>query len=410
VDFRLSTVDEAFRGEVRCFLAGALPPDFAGFEEESAESKDYWALSRELSRRLASRGWLAPGWPPEYGGVNASAREQWVLAEELGYHAAPFYNRTVSIIGSVLMNFGTPEQKARFLSAIGRGEVEFCVGLTEPEHGSDLAGVQCWAEETAGGGFVLSGQKIYSSNAHHADFCMLLARTDAQASRHRGLSLFIVDMKARGLEVCPLVNSLGIHCFNQIFFDGVAVPWEGLVGGEPGHGWHQIVYSLNHERTVHAAGIARAALYRRTLDDLMVYIGGQEHPAEGLGVRPSALSSGWVGGQRAIPSCGLRGGVVTAEMRGKLAALATEVEVFRLLSWRIALMQVRGLIPEWEAAMTKLFGSRLMGRLASLWVEAQGLWAGGGRPQVGGAGGTHRAHATLLSGGDHRWRHTGSAA
>ena len=343
MDFRLSTGDEAFRGEVRRFLAEALPPEFAGFEEESTESHDYWALSREFSRRLASRGWLAPGWSPEYGGINASAGEQWVLAEELGYRAAPFYNRTVSIIGPVLMGFGTPEQKARFLSAIGRGEVEFCVGLTEPEHGSDLAGVQCRAEETAGGGFALSGQKIYSSNAHHADFCMLLARTDTQASKHRGLGLFIVDLKAPGLEVRPLVNSIGMHCFNQIFFDGVAVPWEGLVGGEPGNGWHQIVYSLNHERTVHAAGIARAALYRRTLDDLVVYVKGA------------------------------RGGVVTAEMRGKLAALATEVEVFSLLSWRIAWMQGRGLIPEWEAALTKLFGSRLMGHLANLWVEAQGL-------------------------------------
>lgn len=364
MDFRLSPQAQAFRQEVRCFLAEALPTDFTGFEEESAESHDYWAFSREFARRLASRGWLAPAWPPEYGGISASPEEQWVLAEELGYHAAPFYNRTVSIVGPVLINFGTAEQKARFLAAIGRGEVEFCIGLTEPEHGSDLAGVECRAE-AAGDGFLLHGQKVYSSNAHHADYCLLLARTDPQAPQHRGLSLFIVGLKGGGVEVRPLVNALGLHCFNELFLEGAAVPREGLVGGEPGRGWYQIVFALNHERTVHAAGIARAALYRRTLDDLVKYVSGT------------------------------RGGV-GEPLRGRLAALATEIEVFRLLSWRIAWMQARGVIPEWEAAMTKLLGSQLMGKLANLWAEAQGLYGQvGADPRRGVQGG--RIERMLLS-------------
>ncbi len=366
MDFQLSTGAGAFREEVRRFLAETLPADFTGFEEESAESHDYWAFSREFARRLASRGWLAPGWPLEYGGISASAEEQWVLAEELGYHAAPFYNRTVSIVGPVLMAYGTPEQQARFLPAIGRGEVEFCVGLTEPEYGSDLAGVQCRAEATAGGGFVLSGQKLYTSNAHYADYCLLLARTDPQAPKHHGLGLLIVDLKSPGVEVRPLINALGLHCFNEIFLDGVTVPREGLVGGEAGRGWYQIAFALNHERTVHAAGIARAALYRRTLDDLVEFVKGA------------------------------RNGVVVGRMRGRLAAVATEIEAFRLLSYRIAWMQGRGLIPQWEAAMTKLFGGQLMGRLSALWVEAQGLYGQvGADPRWGAQGG--RIERMLLS-------------
>ncbi|MDP2953481.1 MAG: acyl-CoA dehydrogenase family protein [Chloroflexota bacterium] len=338
MDFHLGERAQTFRQEVRAFLEKELPPDWEGYEEEAAESYDYWAFHRAFNRKLGERRWLALGWPEEWGGGARSLEEQMAFAEEMGYHKAPFYSRTVGIVGPFLMACGSEAQKRRFLLPMARGEVEFCLAFTEPGAGSDLASAQCRATQE-GDHFIIEGQKSYISNAHHADYCFLVARTDPQAPRHRGLSLFLVGMKSPGVKVRPTLNMLGYHCFNEVFFDRVEVPRRDMVG-EKDLGWYKLVVSLDLERTVHGAGIVRAAFYRRTLEELAELVKGK----------------------------------VSAAGRGELADLAIAVEVFRWLCYRVAWRQGQGTLLGHEAAVTKVMGGELCQRLARVGMGLLGLY------------------------------------
>ena len=211
MDFRFSAEEEAFRQEVRQWLKAEIPPRWAeldpGLWEETDES---WALLREFQRKLGQKGWLAPAYPKEYGGSQMSHIRRLILAEELYYHRAPVgieMEISANWVGGAILLFGSEQQKRKYLTEVAKGESCFCLGYSEPNSGSDLASIQTRAVED-GDSWVINGQKTWCSFAHYANYCWLGARTDPSAPKHRGISMFIIDMKTPGITVKPLINIL----------------------------------------------------------------------------------------------------------------------------------------------------------------------------------------------------------
>lgn len=264
MDFRLSPAEQSLRDQAKVFLKEALP---AGWRGSGAPiSDDEWAVAQEFNRKLAAKGYVAPGWPREVGGMGLNLLAQLVWQEQLSYAYAPFGSRQfgVGMIGPMILRYGTEEQKKRFIPGIVSAEVNWCQGYSEPGSGSDLGSLQTRADRD-GDHYVLSGQKIWSSNAHVADWAFVLARTDQNAEKHRGISMLLVPTKSNGFSVSPLVNMAGDADFNQMFFDGVQVPVTNRLGDENA-GWYMAVELLNHER----AGFGDTGAYRRQLDDMKV--------------------------------------------------------------------------------------------------------------------------------------------
>jgi alkylation response protein AidB-like acyl-CoA dehydrogenase len=206
------------------------------------------AASREFSLKLGQRGWLGMALPLEYGGGERSAVERFVVVEELLRRGAPLEHHWTADrqSGPVINRFGTDSQKQRFLPAICRGELCFCIGMSEPDSGSDLASVRSRAQRVPGG-WRLSGTKIWTSNAHRADWIIVLCRTEDAEDRHRGLSQLLVDMHGPGVTVNPIPFLDGSTDFNEVVFDDVFVPDDLLLGSE-GEGWRQVTSELSFER------------------------------------------------------------------------------------------------------------------------------------------------------------------
>jgi alkylation response protein AidB-like acyl-CoA dehydrogenase len=206
------------------------------------------AASREFSLKLGQRGWLGMALPLEYGGGERSAVERFVVVEELLRRGAPLEHHWTADrqSGPVINRFGTDSQKQRFLPAICRGELCFCIGMSEPDSGSDLASVRSRAQRVPGG-WRLSGTKIWTSNAHRADWIIVLCRTEDAEDRHKGLSQLLVDMHGPGVTVNPIPFLDGSTDFNEVVFDDVFVPDDLLLGSE-GEGWRQVTSELSFER------------------------------------------------------------------------------------------------------------------------------------------------------------------
>ena len=242
--YDLSPEAQALRGEVRAFLAETL----AG--KPSVERAQSWSGgSREFSLKLGARGWIGMTWPKKYGGHELSYAERYVVIEELLVAGAPVGSHWVADrqSGPLLLRFGTEEQRERVLPAIARGELCFCIGMSEPGSGSDLASVRTRARRVDGG-WKVSGQKIWTSNAQHADWMIALVRTGDAEQRHAGLSQLLVDMKSPGLTVKPIANLTGESHFNEVFLDDVFVP-ETMLSGAEGDGWRQVGAELAYERS-----------------------------------------------------------------------------------------------------------------------------------------------------------------
>ncbi|MCI0850033.1 MAG: acyl-CoA dehydrogenase family protein, partial [Chloroflexi bacterium] len=225
MDFRDSPEDAAFRKEVREFVARELPdgltqPDDAILGVGVGED----LRDLEWLKKLATRGWVAPAWPTEYGGAGLSVTKQFVYNEELALARAPRPNFLgIGLIGPTIIVHGREDQQRDWLSGILSGDVYWCQGFSEPSSGSDLASLQTKAVRD-GDDFVLNGQKTWTSGAHRADKMMVLARTDPDAPRHKGISAFVIDMHAPGVTVRPLTNMADTHSFNEVFFENVRVP------------------------------------------------------------------------------------------------------------------------------------------------------------------------------------------
>jgi alkylation response protein AidB-like acyl-CoA dehydrogenase len=242
--FDLAPETTALRSEVRKFLEDTIP------DLGAAERARSWSgNSRPFSLALGAHGWIGMTWPKRYGGHERSFAERYVVIEELLAAGAPVGVHWVADrqSGPLLLRFGTEEQREAFLPGIAHGQLCFCIGMSEPNVGSDLASVRTRARRIDGG-FVVNGQKIWTSNAHIADFMIALVRTGEGDTRHAGLSQLIIDMKTRGLTVRPIANLTGETHFNEVFLEDVFVPESRLVG-EEGGGWAQVNAELAFERS-----------------------------------------------------------------------------------------------------------------------------------------------------------------
>jgi 3-oxocholest-4-en-26-oyl-CoA dehydrogenase alpha subunit len=235
--------ERALQQDVRDFLDVELP---AGAYEPGLGMSA--GVSKELSRKLGARGWLGMALPKAYGGGERSVVERFVVVEELLRRGAPLESHWTADrqSGPVINRFGSEELKHRFLPAISRGELTFSIGMSEPDAGSDLASVACRATKVDAG-YELSGTKIWTSNAHFADYAIVLCRTSDADDRHAGLSQLIVDLHSQGVTVNPIPFLDGTEDFNEVVFDGVFVPDDLLLGGE-GQGWAQNTSELSFER------------------------------------------------------------------------------------------------------------------------------------------------------------------
>src|SRR3954452_21719205 len=248
MDLTLSPAEEEFRDELRGWIADNHP----GREPEGDEAS--LQFRREWQRKLSERGWAGLTWPTEYGGSGATQIEQAILFEECARARTPQMANVLGLTmgGPTVIAHGTDEQKERFLAPILSADEMWCQGFSEPESGSDLASLKTKAV-LDGDHYVVTGQKVWTTFAHHSKWCMLLARTNQEAPKHRGLTYFLMDMEQEGVDIRPLVQITGEAEFNELFIEEARIPNDNIVGGE-GNGWPVAITTLMHER----AGLAFA--------------------------------------------------------------------------------------------------------------------------------------------------------
>ncbi len=341
MDFGWSDREQQFRAEVREFVSsrwsGAQTDDTEGDDTEAAQR------TRRYEQALKERGWLTMAWPKEYGGLGAPHFDQLIFAEESAAVGAPLGGQSVQMVGPLLMIHGTDEQKLEHLPKISSGEVMWCQGFSEPGSGSDLASLRTRAVRD-GDEYVINGQKIWTSNARHADFIHVLTRTDPDAPKHRGITYFMLDMRTPGISVRPLVQMHGAANFNETFFEDVRVPAGNMIG-EENRGWYAATTTLDFERS----GVSRFANAKRVLDKLI------DHAKE-----PDSRSPGVRIADRPMA-------------RAALAEQYIETEIARYLSYRVAWMQSQSLVPNYEASMSKVYGSEFQQRTARMGINVLGL-------------------------------------
>jgi alkylation response protein AidB-like acyl-CoA dehydrogenase len=247
MDLTFTESEGAFRDELVAWLAANSPG-----AEPAGDEDAHFDWRRQWQRRLHEGGFAAVHWPAQYGGRSASVVESAIFFEELGRCGAPLPANVLGLLlaGPTIMLWGSEEQKERYLPPILSGEEIWCQGFSEPDAGSDLASLKTKAVRDREG-WRISGQKVWTSIAQHSKWCMLLARSDAQAAKHKGLTYFLLDMQQEGVTVRPLRQITGESEFNELFLDGALVPQENVLGGE-GNGWKVALTTLMNER----AGLA----------------------------------------------------------------------------------------------------------------------------------------------------------
>ncbi len=337
MDFRFSPDDLAFHREAAAFLDTILPRD-AAWEWEPMDGGPH---ARAVQAQLGAKGYLHPGWPREYGGLELDFVKQAILKEELAYRRMPHVAAGSALAGPIIMAYGTDEQKHEHLLATGRGERHWCQWFSEPNAGSDMANSQTTAH-VDGDDYVINGVKLW----HDPDFDwgLLMARTDPAAPKHRGISFILMDRNTPGVTVQPLADLADGYIITQTFFDNARVPRANLVG-EENRGWYVAMSAMNLERS----GISRPGSSLRVLDELLGYA--------------------------KAPRRGSRPLIAVPVVKHRLAQMKIEVELARTMSYRIASMMRQGLAPDVESASNKLFASEMVQRLAQVAQEVLGLAA-----------------------------------
>ena len=265
MDFKFTAEHDALRAEVRAFAKDALR-DHKGASRPT--SQEDWPGQMRFLKKLAAKKWVAPAWPVAFGGLGWKHVNQMIFSEELSYAGAPDAGRVFSVgmIGPTLIVHGSEHQKREHLSRITSGDAIWCQGYSEPGAGSDLASLQTRAVRD-GDEYIVNGEKIWTTGAHHADWCFMVVRTNPELPKHKGISFLLVDMKSKGITVQPIVNMAGHHEFNQVYFEDVHVPAANRVG-EENNGWYVAMTLLDFERS----NVASIAANQRALDELGAYM------------------------------------------------------------------------------------------------------------------------------------------
>ena len=332
--FNDSPEQATWRTEVRDFLKTADAPQMpedGGFEELPD--------MKEWRQKLAKRGWIAAAWPKEYGGAGLNVTDQFIMNEEFAEaRAVTMGGAGVGFLGPTLITYGNDDQKKEHLSRILAGESQWCQGYSEPGSGSDLASLQTRAIRD-GDDFVINGQKIWTSGAHNSDWMFMLARTDPDAPKHRGITYLLLDMKTPGITVRPLINMANRHGFNEVFFEDVRVPAKNVVG-DVNRGWYIGATTLDFERSSIGNSVGQRQILERYLD----YVRAKQ--------------------------------LMTPKTRTEFVDRWVEAGVAKLLSYQVISIQASGRVPNHEASIAKLYNSELGQRIARTAMTAFGLSGG----------------------------------
>ena len=335
MDFDFTTEQKKLRHEIRGFLRSDWVRKIINELEEGNEQYD--AHSPELYKEMGRRGWLALQWPKKYGGMGLSQIEMGIFVEEMTLNRIPTsaWGISVGIFGNSIRHIGSEEQRMRYLPGIASGEMLACILFSEPNSGSDLSSLETKAVEN-GEHFVINGTKIFTSMGHIAHHGFLAARTDYDAPKYKGLSLFLVSMDSPGISVSPMWH-MADGRVNEIAFEDVRIPKQNLVG-EKNKGWNLLNQALAVERT----SIGISARCQRIFEDIMAYV-------EMNGLNKDAF------------------------VRQRLGQMVTEMEVARLLAWRVVALQAKGEIPDVEASMAKYYSAGVAKRIANFGMELMGM-------------------------------------
>ena len=342
MDFRFTPEQEEWRSEVRTSIE-SLMTDALREEMEGRPDLGPGPEQKRFMREIGEKGLLGISWPREYGGLGRSLMDQYIFSEEIGRVGSPYTNSTaVTMVGPTIMRAGTEEQKEEWLPKMLHGNVECALGYTEPDAGTDLAGLGTRAVED-GDDFVINGQKIYTSAAHFSSHIWLLARTDADAPKHRGLSVFLVPTDSVGLTINPLWR-MDDGRTNQVFFDNVRIPRKNLIG-ERDRGWYHVAMALDFERV--SLGARFASLSAR-MDKLVDYANRTDIDGKPLSQDP--------------------------HFRERFVELGMKLDVVRLFSYRTAWMIDRGEVPNYESSAVKIIATDLIQEVADFGVEVLGIY------------------------------------
>jgi alkylation response protein AidB-like acyl-CoA dehydrogenase len=350
MDFTRSPSLERTRADFRQWLAGNLP-DLSAWKRlrDDGPVPERIAFLKDWQRRLYDAGWIAVHWPSQYGGRDASLLDHLAVHEELVHAEAPplINGPSISIFGPTLLVFGRPEQKQRYLPKLLSAEDVWCLGFSEPNAGSDLASLRTRAARD-GDDWVINGQKVWTTYANQADYCMFLVRTDSSAPQHKGISCLIVPLRTPGVTVRPLREMTGDIDFNEVFLENVRVPADSVVG-EVNKGWQVILTALGHER-----GTLLLVDYVRRQEDLARL-------------------------QRLLRR---RGKAAERTTRQQFTQLCIEVEIMKQHCFKVMSDLEQGR-PQSDVSVLKLFGSELAQRLEDFALSLQGpyaqLWRGASR-------------------------------
>ena len=346
MDFGWTAEQLRFRDGLRAFVAEHRTPELLGELEEYHRTYAYGPAMERFRAALDEAGFSTMAWPAEYGGQGKGAFYLFILKEELEYWGMPYDALSVLSVGTTVMRFGSDRQKREWLPRIQTGEMTFAIGYTEPNAGTDLASLQTRAVRD-GDEWVINGQKIYTSAAHHASHLFMAARTDVEAPKHRGISVFVFPMDTPGITVRPLWTFGGGRT-NETFYEDVRIPADSLVG-EENRGWYTIMNALDLERVT----IGPCAPIQRVLDQMVEYA-----REERRGLRDDPVA------------------------RTKLAEMKLDAEIARALATTNAAIIDSGQTPTMEASMAKVWSSDTKERVTSLAMDLLGqegmLQAGSG--------------------------------
>jgi alkylation response protein AidB-like acyl-CoA dehydrogenase len=343
MDFRYTAEEEAFRKEVRDFLDKELPPGFLGIDPgpEEESRPEVFDFAAKMWRKFGEKNWIGITWPKEYGGQGGSIWKEMILLQELAYRGSPGMDLAIAQ-AELITHFGSEEQKKRFVVPITKGQVKWAIGMSEPNAGTDTFNVQLKAVEEADG-FVLNGQKIWTSGGHNAKWCMTYCRTDA--NKHMGLSVFVVDLKSPGITMRRIEQATGIPAFCEVFFDNVKVPKENLLGKKNG-GWEILLFAFGAERTY---GLFTIYNGKRYLEQLVQYA-KEAKDADGVPVAKDPI------------------------VRSRLAQLAIDIEVGMNMGHELNWMATKGMPTVKPACQIKVHGGNLCQRLGNVGEQVLGLY------------------------------------